>query len=256
MVGSEIREKVQGARDEHGPLRACELERAGAGGGRIGLDLDPLEVRGGERGELVGRERAAVASSRSRRASSRAPTSASSIIPGRLSRRIEADDGPAAERRRREPRQQPADAGEVVRAVPDLERSLAAALESAGSAIASAACGSTGAAEERLGGRDRRGRGCCRPVTTTAAAPFSSASSRHSGSPSTTVAARLHDRELLGGDRLARVAEHVHVVERDVREDDDARARTFVASWRPPSPASTTATLDLRFRERERAPPP
>jgi len=35
----------------------------------------------------------------------------------------------------------------------------------------------------------------------------------------------LDDRKLLGGDRLARVAEDVHVVERDVREYDDARAK-------------------------------
>ena len=31
------------------------------------------------------------------------------------------------------------------------------------------------------------------------------------------------DRELLGGDRLARVAEHVGVLERDVRQHDDPR---------------------------------
>src|SRR5438270_764498 len=34
-----------------------------------------------------------------------------------------------------------------------------------------------------------------------------------------------HDRELLGGDRLSRVAEHVHVIERNVREHDDPCAK-------------------------------
>ena len=65
---------------------------------------------------------------------------------------------------------------------------------------------------------------------------------------------RRRDGELLRRDRVERVAQHVRVVEADVREEDDPVRSTFVASWRPPRPASTTATSTSARRTRP-APP-
>src|SRR5262249_2729887 len=55
-LATEIRQKVQGTRDEHGPFGARELARAGPCSQRFGRRLDPLEVGGAERGELGGRQ--------------------------------------------------------------------------------------------------------------------------------------------------------------------------------------------------------
>src|SRR5579884_580991 len=120
LVVIQLREKVQGAGDEHRAVRPCELEGAGARGAGIGLDLDPLEMRRGERGELGGGERAAVAAlgRDERRAENRQRLE---HHPRPLVAEDRADDRPAARRRDREPRQQPAEAREVVGAVPDLE---------------------------------------------------------------------------------------------------------------------------------------
>ena len=202
------------------PSAPGELEGAGTRGRRLGHGFDPLEVGGGERGELGGRERAAVAALASRRASGRAPTAPRASVPGRLSRRIEQTtiQPPAA------PPEAAAAASRRRRGCALRPRSRAASPRRSrrpGSAIASARAG-----RRRGRGTTRRprsrARGCC-AVTTTAPAPFCSASSRHSGSASTTVQPGWTTASFSARDRLARVAEHVHVVERDVREDDDAR---------------------------------
>ena len=72
---------------------------------------------------------------------------------------------------------------------------------------------------------------------------------RPSSAPATPIPARrarpragVDHRELLGRDLLARRAEHVRVLERTFVSTTTRVSRTFVASCRPPSPASTTAT--------------
>ena len=77
-----------------------------------------------------------------------------------------------------------------------------------------------GAAEKRLGRGDREREVAARRDDDLAALDERPS---HSGSAENHCRPRPDDGELLGGDRLPRVAEHVHVVERDVREHDDAR---------------------------------
>ena len=104
-----------------------------------------------------------------------------------------------------------------------------------GSATSCAACGSTVAPRNASAAAAASAR-LLLPATTTlrgavlAREPLPLRVAEHDGR------SRLHDRELLGGDRLARVAEDVHVVERDVREHDDARpqdVRRVVAAAEP-----------------------
>ena len=143
---------------------------------------------------------------------------------------------------------EPPDAVEVVGAVPDLVRHAARAGPGARP-------GRARPRRPRVRGRrqPQRGRAEFEPPvrTSTAPAPAARASGSHSGSPRTDGAPWMDDRELLRRDRLARRAEDVRVLEPDVREHDDAGASsTFVASWRPPSPASTTAASTFASRER------
>src|SRR5437763_3628209 len=100
-------------------MASRELERADSRGGGLGQRLDAVEVGGGERGELGGRKRTAVAALRreQRRTENRQRLEHHS---GPLVAQNRANDGPAAGRRRREPREpreQPADGGEVVGSV-------------------------------------------------------------------------------------------------------------------------------------------
>ena len=141
--------------------------------------------------------------------------------PGPLVAQDRADDDPAAGRRRREPRQQPADAREVVRSVPDLERVVAAPLEPAGQHDVVGSVRVDRPAEERLRRSDRQ-REVAAPGDDDRARAVLLGELAPLRLPEHDRAARLDDRELLGRDRLARLAEHVHVVERDAREDDDA----------------------------------
>ena len=121
--------------------------------------------------------------------------------------------------------QQVADPGEVVRAVPDLERLLARGARAGPGPRTrlGRARDRPARPRKRLGRGDARARGSSRATTSTRAAPAARAAASHSGSPSTTIAPGRDDRELLGRDRLARLAEHVGVLERDVRQHDDPR---------------------------------
>src|SRR4051794_27837324 len=109
----------------------------------------------GERGELRGGQRATVAALRrdERRAEYRQRLE---HHPWPLVPQNRADDGPAAGRRLGKPRQQPADACEVVRSVPDLERVVATPLEPAGQRDVVGGVRVDGPAEERLRRCDRQ----------------------------------------------------------------------------------------------------
>ena len=248
---TELGKKIEGARDDNGPRRARQRRARGSGpGARIGNRLDMAEstVRRGRRGPLPG----ATAHSRTPWRSSVRPRTerASSISSGPLVGEDRA--ARATYSRSGQPRQEVADAGEVVGAVPDLERLLARGARAGPGSETS--CGGVRVdlgAEERLGGRGREREVAAAGDDRRVPAPFSRASSSHSGSPSTTVAARLHDRELLGGDRLARVAEDVHVVERDVREHDDARAQDVRRVVAAAEPGLDDGDVDRRVGERE-----
>ena len=119
-----------------------------------------------------------------------------------------------------------------------------------GSETSSAACGSTSAPRNASAAATASAR-LLLPATITLPAPFARASSSHSASPRTTVHPGLHDGELLGGDRLARVAEHVHVVERDVREHDDPRAQDVRRVVAAAEPRLDHGDVDLRLGECE-----
>src|SRR5712691_6492493 len=57
---TELAKKIEGARDEDGPLGPCERERAAAGLGRIGNGFDMSEIPFGAGREFPCAERAAV----------------------------------------------------------------------------------------------------------------------------------------------------------------------------------------------------
>jgi hypothetical protein len=81
-----------------------------------------------------------------------------------------------------------------------------------------------------------------RPVTTTDAAPFSSASSRHSGSERTTVQPGCTTASFSAA-IASRVSPSTSMWSSATLVRTTTRVwRTFVASCRPPSPASTTPT--------------
>ena len=165
--------------------------------------------------------------------------SASSISSGRLSREDRADEHVFAVG---QARQEVADAGEVVRAVPDLERLLAAALEPSGQRHVVSRMRVDGTPEERLGRRERRARGCCCPHERRLRAPFARADSSHSGSPSTTTRPAGTTASFSAA-IASRVSPSTSMWSSATFVSTTTRVRrTFVASWRPPSPASTTAT--------------
>ena len=149
--------------------------------------------------------------------------------------------------RGRQAGQHVAEAGEVVRAVPDLQRIFAETLEPPRQLDLRRA--------RRRAGRGtpprRRSRSArlLWPATTTCSAPFSRASPSHSGSPSDDDRARLDDRELLHCDRLARRAEHLRVLERDVRQHLDRRAEDVRRVVAAAEPRLDDGDVDLRRRE-------
>ena len=178
----------------------------------------------------------------------RAPRAPRASAPGRLSARIEQTSTYSP---LRQPRQEVADAGEVVGAVPDLERLVAAALEPAGERDVLRGVRVDGAAEERLGRRGREREVAAARSTTTLPAPFSRASRSHSGSPSTTVAPGWTTASFSAA-IASRVSPSTSMWSSATFVSTTTRVRrTFVASWRPPSPASTTATSTLGVGERE-----
>src|SRR6266404_7715926 len=149
-VATDLRKKIEGARDDDGPIGACEGERAKAGFGRIGNDLDMLEVRFGAGSKfpcgqgtgirgLSGHER--VPEHRERLEHPLRP----------FVREDRPDDHVLAVG---EPRQQVPDAGEIVGAVPDLERVLASALQASGQRHVRRRVRVDGTAEKRLGRGD------------------------------------------------------------------------------------------------------
>src|SRR3954452_4268538 len=118
-AATELGEKIEGARDDQGARRACQRTRAEAGLVRVGDGFGTLEIRFGARGEVP------------------CPQGARIRGFGRDEDRAEDREGPEDQLRPlvledrdeqdpvvtgRETRQEIADAGEVVRAVPDLER--------------------------------------------------------------------------------------------------------------------------------------
>ena len=66
----------------------------------------------------------------------------------------------------------------------------------------------------------------------------------------------LDDRELLGRDLLARLAEHVGVLEPDVREQDDVRAQDVRRVEAAAEACLDDGGVDLARRELREARPP
>ena len=164
---------------------------------------------------------------------------ASSISSGRLSARIEQKTHAVS--RSGQPRQEVADAGEIVGAVPDLERLLAAALEPAGERHVLRRVRVDVAPEERLG-RGGREREVAAPATTTRRRRSRARAAPTRASPSTTVAPGCTTASFSAA-IASRVSPSTSMWSSATFVSTTTRVRrTFVASWRPPSPASTTAT--------------
>ena len=150
-------------------------------------------------------------------------------------------------------RQQPADAVEVVGAVPDLERSLSAPLEPARQR--DGVCGRRGrpAGRGTSPPRQRPARGCCdrsaRPCRRPTSAPGPPTRARRGRRSHPARRPRASPRRSPPASR--RVAS-VCSSPTFVSTTTGAR-RTFVASSRPPSPASTTATSTPAPRTRTSA---
>ena len=146
---------------------------------------------------------------------------------------------------------EPSDAVRVVRAVPDLTR-----------VAARAGPGSVTLGERRRGRRRRprnalrggeRERRARRPrATTTAPAPAARAAASHSGSPRTTVQPGRTTASFSAA-IASRVSPSTSVCSSETFVSTTTRvaSSTFVASWRPPSPASTTAASTPRLAERD-----
>src|SRR5581483_6888316 len=109
-----------------------------------------------------------------------------------------------------------------------------------GSTTPSAACGSTWPPVNASAAAVARAR-LLAPATTTSAAPFARASSSHSACPRTTVQPGCTTASFSAA-ISSRVSPRTSMWSSAtfVRQTTRVR-RTFVASWRPPSPASTTA---------------
>src|SRR5579864_1805793 len=152
-VAIELSKKIEGARDDDGPGRPRQPERPSAGLEGVGKRLDMLEIRFGAGCEVPCPERPGI---RGLRGDERRPEDREGLEhelgPLVLEDRADEDVLPA-----REPRQEVADAGEVVRAVPDLERLLAPELEPAGERDVLGGVRVDLGAEERLGGGGREG---------------------------------------------------------------------------------------------------
>ena len=195
-LATELGQKVQGAGDDERAVGPCELEPEAPRSVRV--EPTPPPARSGLPRAPRARPPAGSARSptRSRRAPARAPTAPRASAPGRLSRRIEQTTTYSRSGSRGSSHPTPARlcAPSQISSGRSPRRS-----SRPGSATRSAACGSTGRPRNASAAATASAR-LLRAVTTTSPAPFSSASSRHSGSPSTTARARLHDRELLGGD--------------------------------------------------------
>ena len=119
-----------------------------------------------------------------------------------------------------------------------------------GSETADAGAASTGRPRKASAAATARAR-LLRAVTSTRAAPFSSASGSPFGLSEDDDAAGLDDRELLGRDRLACVAEDVRVVERDAREHDDLRAEDVRGVVAAAESRLDDGDVDPRVGERE-----
>src|SRR5581483_6172114 len=144
-VAMEIAQKIEGPGDENGSAgRQCPR----AGGPGVGLDLDPLEEPASELGQLRGGNRAWIRGLRRHEG----PADDREGLEHELGALVPQDGCDDDELVVREPRQEVADAGEIVRAVPYLERPLAPALEAAGQPDPFGRGCVDGGAEERLGG--------------------------------------------------------------------------------------------------------
>src|SRR5438067_124487 len=198
----EIGKEIKASRDEDGAECAGSTKSLV----RIRFGLDTLEVRFGAAGEFHLVEGTRVGGTRCEQR----PAAAREELDHRL-------DLPVGEGRcandpvpRRKLPGLVLESGRVVRAVPNLVRT--SPIQAARQVNLHLAVDR--AAQERLRGLLR-------------AAGSDPAGIRHESCPfrlaENNDCARLHDGELLTGDRLARLAEDVGVVERDVRQQDDAR---------------------------------
>ena len=199
----------------------------------IGDGLDMRRIRLGAAGEVLGRQRARVRgaasrraccpASRARRASRRRPCRRGST----RRRRSRAAASRASSQRRRRALCAPSQTSlrRAARAGPAATTSTSCST----GRPRNAAAASRGAAERRRSAPGERAR-----------TPFGSRKHDDRSRPATTASFSARDR-------LARLAEHVGVLERRRSSAGRrARARTFVASSRPPRPASTTATSTPR----------
>src|SRR6266516_1642180 len=214
----QVGQEVQGAGDEDGAVRAGQLAGPLEGASGPGNGLDRLEVPARRRGERLGRERPAAGRGRGHE---RVPEHRERPQHqlGTLVGQDRGDDDVAAGR---QARQQPADPRHVVGAVPELERRVAAVLHPAGETDGRGGRRIDVAAEEALGGGDgqREVRAGDDDDLVCALVPGELLPLRLA---EYDRVARMDDGELLGGDLLPRRAEHVGVLERDARQDDDAR---------------------------------
>ena len=142
--------EVQRTRHEDRAVRSRERARKLDRVERVGDRLDAREVRLRARGELVRRERARVRRLRGDERVAHRRERAQHRVDV-LAREDRGDDREAAVG---QPAEQVADARDVVRAVPQLERALAAALEPAGNCQTPPPARIDALAEVRLGRRD------------------------------------------------------------------------------------------------------
>src|SRR4051812_42100998 len=127
-VATELGKKIEGARDDNGPFGPRQGQSAAPRLARVRDWLDTLEIRFGAGGEVPCRQSPEI---RGLRRHERAPEDGEGLEHqlGPLVAQDRADDDVLAVG---QSRQEVPDPGEVVRAVPDLERMLAAPLEPAG----------------------------------------------------------------------------------------------------------------------------
>ena len=219
---------------------AIERARASAspGSGSVSRSREPSA---GKRCKFLGGQGAGVARGGRDEASRRAADSAASIPSTSLSREDRGDDDVPTVR---EPREEPAERLERVGAVPELERRLAPALEPARERDRVGRMRVDRPAEERLRRRNRerevaaaRQHDRLAPRRPRERLPLRARRARPSRPPGRRRASRRRSP------RASRRAASVWSRPTFVSTTTGARS-TFVASSRPPSPASTTATSD------------
>src|SRR5919201_3943233 len=215
FILGQIGQEVKGAGDEE---RLTEPPGVGERLPRVVDRLDLLEVAPGALGEVGCRQGPRAA--RRRRDEPIAKGGKGREHP--LDVLVGEDRGDEDVTRARQTREHVADAAQVVRAVPDLERIVAHPFEPTGKADVDVAV--DGTTEEGLRGRDRngeiaaaRGDDHLRPVLARELLPLRLA--EHDGRHG------LYDGKLFGRNRLTRRPEHFSVLKGDVRQHLDRRAQ-------------------------------